>query len=118
MTINGRDVNFFNKKQDQKTFSSDKALIKVFGKEQARKITQRLSEIQAADNLEILRTLPQARVHELAGNRKVQISLDVKQPYRLIVLPDHEDGPLKKDGGLNWKKITKVKILGIEDTHE
>jgi len=44
------------KKQDRKTFSSEKALVKAFGQEQARKIAQRLSEIQAADNLEILRT--------------------------------------------------------------
>jgi plasmid maintenance system killer protein len=108
----------FKKKQDQKTFSSEKALNKAFGQEQARKIIQRLSEIQAADNLEILRTLPQARAHELTGNRKGQISLDVKQPYRLIILPDHEDCPRKEDGGLKWEKITKVKILGIEDTHE
>jgi proteic killer suppression protein len=108
----------FRRKQDQKTFSSEEALIKVFGQEQARKISRRLSEIQAADKLEILRTLPQARVHELTGNRKGQISLDVKQPYRLIILPDYEDCPRKEDGGLNWKKITKVKILGIEDTHE
>jgi proteic killer suppression protein len=108
----------FKKKQDQKTFSSEKALIKAFGQEQARKIARRLSEIQAADNLEMLRTLPQARAHELTGNRKGQISLDVKQPFRLIILPDHEDCPLKEDGGLNWEKITKVKIIGIEDTHE
>ncbi len=108
----------FKKKQDRKTFSSEKALIKAFGQEQARKITQRLAEIQAADNLDVLRTLPQARAHELSGNRKGQISLDVKHPYRFIILPDHEDCPRKEDGGLNWKKITKVKILGIEDTHE
>jgi plasmid maintenance system killer protein len=108
----------FKKKKDLKTFSSEKALITAFGQEQSRKITQRLAEIQAADNLEILHTLPQARAHELTGNRKGQISLDLKQPYRLIIIPDHEVCPRKEDGGLDWKKVTKVKILAVEDTHE
>jgi len=108
----------FKKKKDLKTFSSEKALVKAFGREQARKITQRLAEIQAADNLGILRTLPQTRVHELTGNRKGQISLDLKQPYRLIIIPDYEDCPRKEDGGLDWEKITKIKVAGVEDTHE
>jgi len=24
----------------------------------------------------------------------------------------------KQDGGLDWQEITKVKILGVEDTHD
>jgi len=108
----------FKKKRDQKTFSSKKALVMAFGPEQACKITLRLSEIQSANNLEILRTLPQARVHELSGNRKGQISLDLKHPYRLVIIPDHEECPRLEDGGLDWKRVNRVKILAVEDTHE
>ena len=25
--------------------------------------------------------------------------------------------PLKDDGGLDWTQVTKVRILGVEDTH-
>jgi proteic killer suppression protein len=108
----------FKTTRDQKNFSNKKALVVAFGPEQARKIMLRISEIQAASNLEVLRTIPQTRAHELTGNRKGQISLDLKHPYRLIIIPDHEDCPRKEDGGLHWEKVTKVKIITVEDTHE
>ena len=78
---------------------------------------RRLNELAAAENLEILRSLPQMHAHELSGNRAGQISLDIKQPYRLLIMPDHEETPRKKDGGLDWRQVTKIKILGVEDTH-
>ncbi len=87
------------------------------GAEQAKLIARRLTELAAAENLETLRKLPQIRAHELSGNRTGQISLDVKQPYRLLIVPDHEETPRKRDGGLDWQKITKVKVLGVEDIH-
>jgi proteic killer suppression protein len=71
----------------------------------------------AADNLQILRLLPQTRAHELTGDRAGQISVDVRHPYRLLLLPDHDEIPRKPDGGLDWMRVTKVKILGIVDTH-
>ena len=80
-------------------------------------IARRLVELEAAENLEILRSLPQMRAHELSGDRAGQISLDVKQPYRLLIVPDHEETPRKKDGGIDWRQITKIKILGVEDIH-
>lgn len=101
----------------EKILSDEKALIRRYGPEQAKKIQQRLFELLAAENLEALRTLPQIRAHELTGNRSGQISLDVKQPFRLLVTPDYENPPLKEDGGFDWKKIRKVKILKVEDTH-
>jgi proteic killer suppression protein len=71
----------------------------------------------AAENLETLRFLPQLRAHELTSDRVGQISVDVKHPYRLLILPDHNETPRKPDGGLDWKRVTKVKILEIKDTH-
>lgn len=38
--------------------------------------------------------------------------------YRLIFEPANDPIPLKEDGGLDWKNITAVNIIGIEDTHE
>jgi len=76
-----------------------------------------LVELRAAENLDTLRALPQVRAHELSGNRSGEISLDVKQPYRLLITPEYVDPPRKNDGGLDWHKITKIKILKVEDTH-
>ena len=78
----------------------------------------RLSQLDAAENLAMLRRLPQIRAHELSGNRAGQISLDVKHPYWLLVVPDYDNVFYKLDGGLDWENVKKVKILGVEDTHE
>src|SRR4030042_4098417 len=98
-----------------KEFCHEKTLKRRWGAEEAKLISRRLTELAAAENLETLRKLPQVRAHELSGNRAGQISFDVKQPYRLLIVPDHEETPRKEDGGLDWQKITKVKALGGED---
>jgi plasmid maintenance system killer protein len=100
-----------------KTFNDHKALVREFGAEQTRMIENRLMQLAAADTLQVLRTLPQVRAHELTGDMKGQISLDLKQPYRLLVAPNHEEIPKKDDGGLDWRRVTSVVVLGMEDTH-
>ncbi len=64
-----------------------------------------------------MRNLP-GRCHELLYDRAGQLSLDLDRPYRLIFAPAHEPIPVKSDGGLDWKEVTAIKILGVEDTHE
>lgn len=107
----------FKNRRLEKTCCDEKALFRRWGQVQGNKIKQRLSELHAAENLDTLLTLPGLRAHELSGNRAGQISLDIKHPYRLLIAPDYEVLPRKEDGGLDWKKITKVKVLGVEDTH-
>src|SRR3990172_8640864 len=97
----------FQGKKLEKECNDLKALIRRFGPEQAKLIARRLAELEAADNLEILRSLPQVRAHELKGNRAGQISLDVKHPFRLMITPDYDEPPCKKDGGLDWQRIKK-----------
>lgn len=107
----------FKNKKIEKELCDEKTLKRKWGTEQAKLIARRLTELAAAENLETLRKLPQVRAHKLSGDRAGQISLDVKHPYRLLIIPDHEEMPRKEDGGLNWEKITKVKVLGVEDIH-
>ena len=107
----------YEDKKLEKEFCDIKLLKRRWGEEQANLIARRLEQLKAADNLEVLRTLPQPKAHELKGNRAGQISLDVKHPYRFLIISDHDETPVKEDGGLDWRKITKVKVLGVEDTH-
>lgn len=110
------DISFPNARL-AKLFSSEKELVRKFGKEQAKLIMRRMTELAAAENLQQLTSLPQIRPHELSGNLKGRISLDLKHPYRLLIAPDYEEIPRKKDGGLDWSQIKKVIIIGVEDTH-
>jgi proteic killer suppression protein len=108
----------FSDRKLEKELNNETRLIKRWGPEQAKKIKMRLTELTAAENLEDMKTLPQARAHELSGNRSGQISLDVKHPYRLLIISDHEETPRKKDGGLDWKMVTRIKVVGVKDTHD
>lgn len=110
------DIKFKTRKLE-KLFNSGVKLQKKFGSTMTRRIIARLSDLQAADNLEVMRYLP-GRCHELKGDRKLQLSLDLYQPYRLIFEPFNEPVPLLEDGGLDWKAVTIIRILEVADTHE
>ena len=109
-------ISFINTKL-AKDLADEKTIVRKYGPDNGRRICQRLADLMAAENLETLRCLPQLRAHELAGDRIGQISVDVKHPRRVLLLPGHAEIPRKPDGGLDWKRVTKVKILGVIDTH-
>lgn len=92
-------------------------LKKRYGLQRAKKIVMRLNALQAANVLEDLRYAP-GRCHELKGSRSGQLSLDLDGPYRLLFAPANDPIPKKTDGGLDWKRVTTVVILGVEDYHE
>ncbi|MBI2177205.1 MAG: killer suppression protein [Candidatus Tectomicrobia bacterium] len=94
-----------------------KLLTKRHGSRRANLIGKRLFEISAASVLADLAKLPQARCHELKGNRKGQLALSLDGAYRLIIRPADKPVPVKPDGGLDWTKVTAVEILGVEDYH-
>ncbi len=109
-------ITFKNKKLC-KQLTQSKELNKM-GIKRAKLIMRRLSEIEAALNLTILRKIPGPRLHSLTGNRKGQLSVDLDHPYRLIFVPDHNPIPELSSGGYDWNGITKVIILEITNTHE
>jgi proteic killer suppression protein len=102
----------------EKVFNSQKLLVKEYGDRQAALIRRRLDELQAANALAELRSLPQLRCHELIGNRAGQLSVDLVHPYRLLFEVADEPVPRKADGGLDWTQVTAVMVIGVEDTHE
>lgn len=93
-------------------------MIRELGGPMARRLGARLQELEAADTLADMRLLPQARAHELQGDRDEQISLDLVHPMRLIVEVANDPTPRMPEGGLDWAAITAVTVLEIADTHE
>ena len=111
------DVYFLTKSM-QKCCSSDKAMRKKWGDRMAGKLQQRLMELRAADSLSDISHLPPARCHEMVGDRKGQLSVDLVHPYRLYFAPDHDPVPHKPDGGLDWSRVTRIVVLEIFDPHQ
>ena len=107
----------FKEHKFEKECNNQRLLEKNQGKDRAKRIRRRLDDLRAAAVLEDMRNIP-GRCHELSQNRSGQLSLDLDHPYRLIFEPADEPIPRKEDGGIDWKKITAVRILGVEDTHE
>jgi len=109
---------YFRSNKLRKVCSQQKVGIKTLGPESARKLRTRMADLEAAPTLEHLRNVPGAgRLHELTGDRKGLLSLDLKHPYRLLFIPADDPPPTKPDGGLDWSQITSVTIIDIEDTH-
>lgn len=100
-----------------KIFNSEKELRKHYGEENGRLIIRRLSVLRAAQTLADISQLPPERRHELSGSRKGEFAIDIKNPYRLILKPNHNPVPIKEDGGIDLKKVTDIIILDIEDYH-
>ena len=111
------DIIFSGRKLEREC-NDQKLLVRRHGSRRAKLIQKRLTQLRAANVLEDIRNLPQLRCHELKGNRDEQLSVDLDHPYRLILVPANDPIPRKPDGGLDWKKVTAIRILGVEDTHE
>jgi proteic killer suppression protein len=108
---------YFRTKKLQKQCSSEAEMLKAFGKKRAERLQQRLMELRAATTLSDVSRLPPARCHELTGNLKGILSVDLDHPYRLLFIPADDPVPRLSDGGLDWDNIRAVEIQGIEDTH-
>jgi len=89
---------------------------RAWGAERASQIGRRLDDLQAAPSLEMMRSLP-GRCEELTGDRAGQLSLRVGANYRLLFEPADYPVPRREDGGLDWSKVTAIRILGVEDYH-
>lgn len=100
-----------------KICNSEKEMKAKLGAADARKLQQRLAELQSAETLEDMRCLPAARCHELVSDRKGQLAVDLVHPRRLVFEPDQMPPPTKEDGGLEWSKVTCVVIIEIVDYH-
>ena len=101
-----------------KCANDNRKRVREYGKRQSDLIGVRLGELKAADNLEVMRALPRARCHELSGDRKGQLAVDLDYPFRLIFVPNHNPVPMKTDGGLNWSEVICIEVIEVVNYHE
>jgi proteic killer suppression protein len=107
----------FGSEKLNKVFNRQDLLVRKYGAERAKRIRQRLDDLDAARSLEDFRFLP-GRCHELTGDLQGLLSLDLDGPYRLYFRPAEDPPPAKPDGGLDWSRVTEVVIEKVFDPHE
>jgi len=109
---------YYVKKKLQKQCNMEKEAIKEWGAVAAEKLKQRLTELDAFDNLADVSHLPPPRLHQLEGNRKHQFAVDIiKKSLRLVFIPVNEPLPIKQDGGIDKSKVTEIMILEVANYH-
>lgn len=98
----------------QKACSDAKGRRKKFGMRCGDLLGRRLDDLRAALNLEQMRHLP-GRCHELKGDRKGQLAIDLEHPKRLIFEPvKHADSSSRT---LEWSEVTEVVIMEVVNYH-
>ena len=107
---------FIKTKKLAKILNSEQKLIKKYGKSSAKKIMQRLDDMQNAESLEELMNLP-GRHHQLKGNKKGLFACDLEHPLRLIYKPATEPLPVNENNVIIYSEVTEIEILSIEDYH-
>ena len=107
----------FRSEKLRRDCNNEKASIKRWGPENARKLRQRLQEMEAAENLAQLHTLPGARCHQLSGDRDEQFAVDLKHPKRLVFEVADSPVPRRKDGGVDLAGVTSVVVVEVVDYH-
>lgn len=107
----------FQDRNLRKACNNDALMIRTYGPRRAKILKRRLDELRAAENLEVLRSLPQLSCHELKGDREGTLAVNLDHPYRLIFEPANDPTPRKADGGLNWPEVTVIRVLTVEDYH-
>ena len=108
---------YFKSRRLWKICSTGKGAIKELGPKGGAKLQQRMMELRAATTLADISRVPPPRCHELKGNRKGQLSVDLDHPYRLLFICANDPVPELADGGLDWGAVTEIEIIGIADTH-
>lgn len=110
------DVTFAKAKM-QKLCNSAGKLRGEYGPRMAALIQQRLVELSDAETLEDLRNVAGANCHELSQNLKGYLAVNLVQPNRLLFEVADEPRPELEDGGLDWKRVKSIRVVGIGDYH-
>jgi proteic killer suppression protein len=108
----------FQNRKLEKACDDESRLARKYGIVCAKLLKHRLDQLGGAKNLEAMRGVPQVRCHELKGNRVGTLAVDLAHPYRLIFEPANDPIPRKADGGLDWMKVTMIRVLAVEDYHD
>jgi proteic killer suppression protein len=98
--------------------TQDRWMQRSLGAARSKVLRRRLDQLRAAENLEHFRLAFHRGCHELKANRAGLLSVDLDGGHRLLVEPASKPRPIKPDGGLDWQRITAIRVVAVENTHD
>lgn len=108
----------FKSNKLEKACNDRRKMVKEWGQDNAREMQKRLADFEAADCLEDISHLPPIRRHELKGDRRGELAVNLKHPFRLVFEPAHDPVPRLEDGSLDLTRITRIRILEVVNYHD
>jgi proteic killer suppression protein len=99
----------------QRLLESQRELRRLHGDRCATKLMTRIADLRAASTLTEFGHLP-GRCHELDGDRRGQLALELEGGKRLVFSPRGSDIH-RADGGLDWTLVEAVCLLEVVDYH-
>jgi proteic killer suppression protein len=100
----------------KKSLTTDKGIAKSYGTK-AKKVKLRITQLENADNLEVISKLPVLRLHQHMGKGKGTWSIDIQENWRILFEINQDPIPTIEDGGIDLKAITIISIESVEDPH-
>jgi proteic killer suppression protein len=107
----------FKNKSLRRRCTDSKAGIKKWGQRRDELVRRRLDDLEAAPALSTMRSLP-GKCHELKGDRSGELAVRLDGSYRLVFEPAEDPVPESKGGGLDWERVTAIRIIGVENYHD
>lgn len=102
----------FANQKDRQLAASFERLIGQYGERKARRLRQRLDELDAASNLGDVRTLPAMRCQRLT-DRPNLIAICTIPPSRMLLRVNGE--PRFDEKPLIWQAVTTVTIIALDE---
>ena len=84
--------------------------------ERAKKLKQRINQLESSDTLLDMSKIPAARLHPLKGNRDNEWAVDILKNWRICF--EIGNNPIPKSGdSVDLSKVSQIHIISIEDYH-
>ena len=86
-----------------------------FGPEVAESLRHRLADMRAATSIHDLLA---GQPHALEPTELQQMAVALDHGYRLIFCANHVNNPKAESGRVDWKRVSRIKIMRIERDHD
>jgi proteic killer suppression protein len=100
-----------------KLLSSEKALIREFGKKCAEELMDRIVTLEAMPRLADVSCEPPERRHKLSGKRNGQWAVDGHGSVRICFIPADDPLPLLESGEVDIDLVTEITIVFVGNYH-
>jgi hypothetical protein len=86
-----------------------------YGLNVARELRARLADLREAESVF---ELPAGRPREIDGSPHKNYALDLADGYCLVLCANHSNVPVLKTGGVDWSRVSRIKVHKIEVGHD